>query len=173
VLAKHYRRQGFVVACLDEATFGLIPWIVRGWARKGSRPTRRHNYKHDYINVFGARTQRTFVFMFAQRKTQRDFVAFLTKLLQRWGKVCLFIDNAPGHHGQRVDTFLADHKKTLHIEYFPPYSPQLNPVEPCWKPARKAIGNRFIPSLPALQYHLHKVFSDPSSMPKMFKYLTD
>lgn len=173
MLAKHYRSIGFVVACLDEATFGLIPWIVRGWARKGSRPTRRHNFKHEYVNVFGARTKRTFVFMFAQKKTQKEFTVFLKKLLKRWGKVCLFIDYAPGHHGKIVDKFLADHKKTLNIEYFPKYSPQLNPVEPCWKPARKDLGNRFIPSLPAMKYHLQKIFSAPSLIPQMFSYLTD
>ena len=173
MLAKHYRRIGFVVACEDESTFGLIPWVVRGWARKGKRPIRQHNYKHEYVNVFGARAQRTFVFMFAKRKTQKDFVAFLKKLLKRWGRVCLFIDNAPWHHGKVVDKFLADHEKTLHIEYFPKYCPHLNPVEPCWKPARKAIGNRFIPSLPAMKYHLRKAFNNLSLMPKMFKYLTD
>ena len=173
MVAKQHRRKGFVVACQDEATFGLIPWVVRGWARKGSRPTRRHNFQHKYINVFGARTKRTFVFSFAKKKRQREFTAFLKKLLKRWGKVCLFIDNAPGHHGKIVDKFLANHKKTFHIEYFPKYSPKLNPVEPCWKPARKDIGNRFIPSLPAMKYHLQKVFNDPSLMPQMFNYLSD
>ena len=130
MLAKHYRSLGYVVACQDEATFGLIPWVVRGWAKKGSRPMRRHNFKHEYVNVFGARTKRAFVFMFAQKKTQKEFTAFLKKLLKRWGRVCLFIDNAPGHHGKIVDKFLIDHKKTLHIEHFPKYSPQLTQSNP-------------------------------------------
>ena len=66
-----------------------------------------------------------------KEKTQRDFTRFQKKLSKCWGKVCLFIDNAPGHHTKIVDKFLADHKKTFHIEYFPKYCPQLNPVEPC------------------------------------------
>ena len=173
MLAKHYRQLGFVVACQDEATFGLIPWVVQGWARKGSKPEILHNYQYKSINVFGARSKRTFVFMFAKRKTQKDFVAFLKKMLKRWGRVCLFIDSAPWHRGKIIDKFLAEHKKTIHVEYFPKYSPQLNPVEPCWKPARKHVGNRFIPSLQTMQYHLQKVFNNPSLIPKMFHYLSD
>jgi len=56
------------------------------------------------------------VFSFPKKKTQKEFMAFHKKLLKRGGKVCFFIDNAPGHHGKIVDKFLADHKKTLHIE---------------------------------------------------------
>lgn len=173
MLARDFRKKGFVVACQDEATFGLIPWVVRGWARKGSRPVRQHNYQHKYINVFGARNEQDFVFSFTKKKTQIEFIAFLKKLEKHWKKVCLFIDSAPGHRGKLVEKFLEEHKESLHIERFPKYSPQLNPVEPCWKPARKVIGNRFITSIPSMKYHLTKVLSDPTSMPKMFNYLSD
>jgi len=173
MLAKHHRKKGFVVACQDEATFGLIPNVTRGWARKGSRPVAPQNYQHKYTNVFGARTKRTFVFSFTKRKTQRQFVAFLQKLSKRWGKVCLFIDNAPWHRGKLVDNFLTAHRKTFRIVRFPKYCPELNPVEPCWKPARKTINNRLIVSLPAMKYHLQKVFNNPFLMPRMFNYLSD
>lgn len=173
MLVKYYRRKGFVVGCQDEATFGLIPRVVRGWARKGSQPSAPQNYQHKYINVFGARTKRTFVFSFAKKKTQREFVAFLRKLSRRWRKVCLFVDNAPGHKGKTVNKFLKAHRRSFRLVRFPKYSPELNPVEPCWKPARKAVGNRLMISLPAMKYHLRKVFNENSLMPRMFNYLSD
>ena len=173
MLAKHYRDQGFVVAAQDEGTFGLIPNVVRGWAKKGSRPIVYQNYQHKYINVFGARTIRTFVYIFTKKKTSREFVKFLKKLLKRWGKVCLFIDSAPWHKGKLVDEFLSNHRKTFKIIRFPKYSPELNPVESCWKPARKKIGNRMIVSVIAMKYHLRKVFNKPFLMPKRFNYLSD
>lgn len=173
MLAKHFKKLGFTIAAQDEATFGLIPHVVRGWARRGSRPTTLQNFKHKYTNVFGARTKRTFVFSFARRKNQRNFVTFLKKLLKRWGRVCLFVDSAPGHKGKLVDEFLANHKKTFHLARFPKYCPELNPVEPCWKPARYTVGNRLVVSIPAMKYHLRKIFNDPSVMPKMFSYLSD
>jgi transposase len=173
LLAKRYRRKGFVVAAQDEGTFGLIPNVVKGWAKKGSRPIAYQNYQHKYTNVFGARTIRTFVYSFTKRKRQREFVAFLKKLLKRWGKVCLFIDNAPWHRGKLVDEFLANHRKTFKIVRFPKYSPELNPVEPCWIPARKKIGNRLVVSLEAMKYHLRQVFNNSFLMPRMFNYLSD
>jgi len=173
MLARYYRKKGFIVACQDEATFGLIPNIVRGWAKIGSRPTRVHNFQHKYINVFGARSKKAFVFSFTKRKRQRQFVAFLGKLSRRWHKVCLFTDNAPWHRGNRVDAFLKTHQKTFRLHKFPKYCPDLNPVEPCWKPARKTVGNRFVPSIDALEDQLKIVFSDPFLMPRMFKCISD
>jgi len=55
--------------------------------------------------------------------------------------------------------------------YFPLYTPELNPVEQCWKPARKALSNRLLHTLQAAQYHLRKTFGNAKAMPKMFKYL--
>lgn len=173
MLASYFRIRGFVIACQDEATFGLIPNVVRGWARIGSRPISSMNFQHKKINVFGARSKRAFVYSFHKRKTQKEFISFLNKLLKQWKKVCLFIDSGPGHKGKKIEEFLKRHSKTLHIEYFPKYCPELNPVEPCWKPARKKIGNRLNRNLSSLMYHLRSVFDNPSLMPKMFKYLSD
>ena len=70
MLAKKARKKGFVVAAQDEATFGLIPNIVRGWARKGSKPIAFHDFQHKYTSVFGARSKKAFVYMFAKKKNQ-------------------------------------------------------------------------------------------------------
>ncbi len=118
--------------------------------------------------MFGARSKRSFVFSFSARKNQRSFVCFLQKLLKRWGRVCLFVDNGPCHHGVVLDAFVTSHWKTLWVIYFPKYSPELNPVEQCWKPARKNLSNRLLLTLPAAKYHLCKAFDDEVSMPKMF-----
>lgn len=169
----YYRAKGWVVGCEDEATFGLLPIVQRGWARKGSRPVVVVNSKNECTSVFGARSKHSFVFMFSKRKNQRAFVRFLEKLLRRWGRVCLFVDNGPCHHGVILDGFVFSHWKTLRIIYFPKYSPELNPVEQCWKPARKRLSNRVLLTLPAAKYHLSKVFEDEVSMPKMFEYLSN
>lgn len=173
MLARNYRKKGYVIACQDEATFGLIPHVARGWARKGSRPTASMNYQYKSTHVNGARTKRSFVFGFTKKQTQRSFVGFLKALMKRWNKVCLFVDNAPWHKGRIVDCFLGEHRKTFKLLYFPKYSPELNPVEPCWKPARRVLANRLVRSVPAMQHHLRKVFGNPSLLPKMFHYLTD
>jgi transposase len=130
------------------------------------------NSKNECTNVFGARSKCSFVFSFSKRKNQRAFVRFLEKLLMRWGRVCLFVDNGPCHHGAILDAFELSHWKTLRIIYFPKYSPELNPVEQCWKPARKKLSNRVLLSLSAAKYHLNQTFEDETAMPKMFEYLS-
>lgn len=173
MLAGYYRKKGFVIAAEDEATFGLIPHVVRGWAKKGSRPIARQNFQHKWRNVFAARSKRSFVFAFAKKKTQKPFVNFLDKIQKRWGKVCLFVDGAPGHKGKLVTAFLEAHKKTFRLFRFPKYCPELNPVEQCWKPAREATGKRMIRSIPVMLYHLRKTFENRKLLPKMFNYLVN
>lgn len=150
-----------------------MPIIQKGWARRGSHPVVVVNSKNECTNVFGARSKRSFVFAFSKKKNQRAFVRFLEKLLMRWGRVCLFVDNGPCHHGAILDAFELSYWKTLRILYFPKYSPELNPVEQCWKPARKKLSNRVLLSLPSAKYHLSQTFEDEASMPKMFEYLSD
>jgi transposase len=162
-----------VIAAQDEATFGLLPNIVRGWARKGSRPRMVQHPQHKKINVFGARSKRGFAYFFSKHKNQRIFVRQMEQLHKRWGKVCLFADNAKWHGGEYVDKFLAAHRRTFRLFRFLKYAPELNPVEQCWKPARKRTGNRLLHTLPALQYHLKMVFGKPSLLPKMFHYLAN
>lgn len=170
---RKYKQRDFVVAAQDEATFGLIPSVTRGWARRGSDPVVLINHKNICTNVFGARSQRSFVYTFAKRKRQREFVRFLLLALRRWRRVLFFADNGPAHKGKLVDDFCRRHEKTLRIEYFPAYTPELNPIEQCWKPARAALANRVLRTLPAAQYHLRKTFNNPKAMPKTYQYLRD
>lgn len=157
----------------DEATFGLIPLIKRGWARKGSHPFVKINHKNVCTNVFGARSAKSFVFSFTKKKRQPQFIKFLEKLRRRWGKFLLFVDNAKAHNGAKVRLYLQQHKKTVKLAYFPKCSPEENPTEQCWKPARSTLANRVIPSLNAAKYHLRKTFNNTKELPKMFHYLRD
>ena len=156
----------------DEATFGLIPLITRGWARKGSHPFVKINHKNVCTNVFGARSTKSFVYSFSKKKRQKQFIQFLDKLRRRWKKYLLFTDNARAHTGAKVRAYLEAHPN-VKLAYFPKCSPEENPTEQCWKPARTALANRVLPSLNAAKYHLKKTFDNPKAMPKMFKYLRD
>ncbi len=157
----------------DEATFGLIPLIKRGWARRGSHPFVKINHANVCTNVFGARSSKSFVYSFSKKKRQREFIIFLEKLQKRWGRFLLFVDNAKAHKGAKVRAYLQKHKKTIKLDYFPKCTPEENPTEQCWKPARSALANRVVPSLNAAKYHLRKTFDNKKELPKMFQYLRD
>jgi len=161
------------VGTQDEATFGLIPIITRAWARRGSHPFVKINHANKSTNVFGARSKKSFVYSFTKKKRQKQFIEFLEKLRGRWGKFLLFVDNAKAHKGSKVKAYLKQNKKTIKLEFFPKCSPEENPTEQCWKPARSALANRVLPSLDAAKYHLRKTFNKKKELPKMFYYLRD
>ena len=59
-------------------------------------------------------------------------VAFLRHLLhQISGPIVLLWDNHPIHKRKKVQAFLTQHPR-LHVDYFPAYAPELNPVEFVW-----------------------------------------
>ena len=172
-MACYYRRKGFVVAAEDEATFGLIPILNRRWAKVGSRPVANMNFKQKSVKVMGARSQQAFVFTFGKKSNKLRFVKFMNLLLRRWGKVLLFADHATWHKGKEIEDFLRRHKKTFKLLYFPRRTPELNPVEQCWKPGRQVLSNRLLLTLSAAKYHLKKTFDNPSLLPKMFRFLSN
>ena len=104
--ARYYREKGFVVGTQDEATFGLIPLIMRGWAKRGSHPIVKINHKNECTNVFGARSAKSFVYFFRKKKRQKQFIEFLEKLRHRWGRYLLFVDGAKAHSGAKVRVYL-------------------------------------------------------------------
>jgi len=161
------------VGAEDEATFGLLPNVTRGWARKGSRPTAPINFQRKYTNVFATRTKLGFVYTFSKKKKQKDFIRHCNQVKKRHKKIILFVDNGPCHKGKLVDAFLAAHRKTFRIFRFPKYCPELNPVEQCWKPGRKDLANRPLRTVAGVKYRLQKIFGTPKNMPKMYGYLRD
>jgi len=97
--------------------------------------------KSDKVNVIGAlnnKTGKVFTSL-CKRIDQYSFLKFLKKLLKYYKKVLLLIDNASWHHAKIIRQFLRKNKHRLKIEYFPPYSPEYNPSEQCWKSVKRDL----------------------------------
>lgn len=161
------------MGCEDEATFGLLPNVTRGWAVKGSRPIAPVNFQRKYTNVFGTRTARSFHFTFSKRKKQKQFIKHCAQLLERFKKIILFVDSGPCHKGRLVKEFLRVNRRCFRLFRFPAYSPELNPTEQCWKPARRDVANRALRTVDGIKKRLRNIFNNPKNMPKMYKYLCD
>lgn len=64
--------------------------------------------------------------------TGEEVIAFLRHLLgQTRGSLLLVWDNAPIHERRKVRQFIGAQPR-LHVENFPRYAPELNPVEFVW-----------------------------------------
>ena len=91
------------------------------------------------------------VFCVEQEKYDAEvFLKFLQDILALYpqGKTVIVLDNARIHHAKLLEPFLQEEKDRLQLEFLPPYSPKLNPIEGLWKWLKFAvINNVFFPSV--------------------------
>jgi transposase len=76
----------------------------------------------------------------AEKFNARSFQAFLGRLLRRRRRGCkmvVIVDNARWHHARALQPWLYKHRRVLRLDFLPPYSPDLNPVERVWKLTRR------------------------------------
>lgn len=129
----------------------LIPTRGRTWGPEGHTPLIRYNYKHDRISALAALTvsaQRQRMGLYARFQQQNfkavDVAEFLRKLLRHLrGQVILLWDNSRIHKGSPMAQVRQDYPR-LHIEWFPGYAPELNPVEFVWKDFKGHTANSLL-----------------------------
>jgi transposase len=111
-------------------------WSERGHPHQIPANTGRQRY-----NVLGAYCLQTHKHLFIltpDNINQEKLVEFLALLRAKHpgrDQIYLIVDNAPYHHAQKVQA--AARQQRIRLEYLPPYSPNLNPIERLWKLVRK------------------------------------
>ena len=120
---------------LDESGMNLAMSRSHAWVRRGQEFIDRvpMNWGGNLTALGAVRLSGwiTLTTMFATANKDR-FVRWLrTALLPRLvpGDV-LVMDNLPAHHDERVVS--ACRQRGMEVLYLPPYSPDLNPIEPGW-----------------------------------------
>lgn len=90
----------------------------------------------------------------AQQNAKFDansFKDFLVRLLRHRSpgrRMIVILDNARYHHARLLASFLREHRRELRLDFLPPYSPDLNPIERVWKLARRmCTHNQYFPHL--------------------------
>jgi len=82
------------------------------------------------------------------------FQAFLEYLVdtQYCGvQLYVILDNSRYHHAKVLAPWLDEHKDEIILEFLPPYSPKLNPIERVWKLLRSlCTHNRYFQTLEEL-----------------------
>jgi hypothetical protein len=136
---------------LEESGFSLSPIRGTTWAEGGKPVVLRSTYSRHTQTGFGFITmspkQRRLNFRFTifdGAITMVDLKMFLTQIHRYYGgKVLIHWDRLPAHiatqsyfEQERSDWFL--------FEYFPSYSPELNPVEQCWNQMKNVWMANFI-----------------------------
>lgn len=134
--------MGYELVALDEVGFQLHTNFKRIWFEKGQKPKGAFFWSNKKLTVFGALTSsHKFYYEFQPAQNSLTFISFLSGLfdwLEPNKKYVLIMDNAGWHKTQVVQKFIAKHKN-IFVEFIPPYSPELNPIETNWKVTRNNV----------------------------------
>jgi transposase len=118
-------------------------------------PILLHHPTHRNIGYLGAVRWRDGKFVFQQeahRFNALTFFDFLKKLQRAseptWRRVVVILDNARYHHAKLLHEWREDLLPLFGLDFLPPYSPDLNPIERVWRLVRrKCIHNKYFPLL--------------------------
>jgi len=111
------------------------------WSEVGEPHHIPANTGRQRYNVLGAYCLQTHEHLFVltpDNINQDKLIEFLGLLRAKHpssAQIYLIIDNARYHHAQRVQA--QARQQRIRLEYLPPYSPNLNPIERLWKFVRK------------------------------------
>jgi transposase len=82
-------------------------------------------------------------------------------------RVIVIIDNAKYHHAKLHADWREAHQGRFDLDFLPPYSPELNPIERVWKRTRRnCLHNVYFPKLARVTETVEKQFnqwSQPNS----------
>ena len=141
---------------LDEVHFQQYGSRCRMWVPPETRdPVLLHHPTRRAVGYYGAVRLRGGRFVFrreSERFNAATFWAFLKQLrrLTRQGprRAILIVDNASYHHAVLHQSWRTKHANDFSLDFLPPYSPDLNPIERLWKlTRRRCLHNRYFPAL--------------------------
>jgi transposase len=128
-----------------------MPTRRRTWAPAGRTPIVPYRYKHDRISALAALTispKRQHLGMYVRFQPANfqaihvaDFLRALLRHLR--GHIILLWDQGSIHQGPAIEAVRQAHPR-LHLEEFPAYAPELNPVEQVWNDFKGHTANSLL-----------------------------
>lgn len=131
----------------DEVRIELEAFTRRAWLQKGERTVLKVERKRESQSYIGFLNQKTFdcdVYELEwqnQDEILKAFVPFLEKYPNK--NICIVWDNVKFHKGQKIKEALQKGKllDRVHLINFPPYAPDMNPIEHVWNTAKNETAN--------------------------------
>ena len=141
---------------LDEVHFQQHGSRCRMWVPPETRdPVLRHHPTRHSAGYFGAVRLRDGSFQFRRETDQFNGLTFFEFMKELYAtsilggrRVVVITDNAKYHHARLHRQWREQHAAQFVLDYLPPYSPELNPIERVWKLTRRlCLHNRYFPLL--------------------------
>ena len=121
------------------------------WSIKGKTPIKKKKLEiHQSRVIFGALSMNTgkIIQHHCRKKTRQT--TFLLDKVKRFKqdnypntkeKILILWDNVSYHKSKEVKEWLKNNPGVVELDNFPPYSPEMNPIEHCWKAVKKHINH--------------------------------
>ena len=132
-----------ILVALDEVSFQLITSYKRIWFLKREKPRGAFFWSSKKLLTFTALTsEHKFYYEFYAAQNSIIFCDFLRTVMDQLDKnkkYVFIMDNAAFHKTQLVRDLVEESSSWIKMEFIPPYSPELNPIETCWKVTKNAV----------------------------------
>jgi len=161
------RAEGVDLWATDEVHFQLHGSSCRMWVPPETKdPVMYRHPTRKSIGYFGAVRLRDGKFMFhrAEKFNAESFFLFVRDLRSisshAGRKVELILDNASYHHAKLHEDWRKKSRDRFALNFLPPYSPDLNPIERVWKLTRRfATHNRYFSNLMEITEAVERTFA--------------
>ena len=149
---KKAKKLGLTLIIQDEGGFSLSPILGTTWSEVGKPVVLKETFSRHAQTGFGFITmtpkQQRLNFRFTifdGAITLLDIRMVLRQIHYYYGKqVMILWDRLPLHIAAQ-NYFMRERPDWFLFEYFPAYSPELNPVEQCWNQMKNVLMANFVP----------------------------
>ncbi len=162
---------------MDEHRLGLKPIYRRIWAEKGFNLTAKIKWKYQWLWVYGfvhPQSGETYFWILPKvnirlfKRVLNDFVRQFN--ISKNNQVILVLDRAGWHVSKTIQENLPE---GLHLEFLPPYSPELQPAERLWPILDEPLANKSFENLEQLEDVIYSRCRSILFQPDLVKRLTN
>ena len=170
---RHYAAGGYAVLAGDGPPH-IIGWNIKnGRYRRGRRITTPVSLSRKRFYSFGAPSRDGSGCRFYKKAGGDGFCDFLGYLHKKHGRFVMFVDNASYHKSKKASEAPERFGGNVVLEYFLPYTPELNPVEVQWRGIKKGTANTLYEGIEAMQRSIKAMLGNGEvRIVKMVSYLT-
>ena len=149
--AVQRRADGMIIFAEDEAAVQRSQNPAYGWRPTGGREQARASFSRESVRIFGAMSQGELRIKIVESTNSETFREFLEEIRRNRPRLFMVLDNASYHKSKAVREYVESTGGDIELEFLPPYTPQLNPVETVWRDLKKRLAGRFFRSLDELK----------------------
>jgi transposase len=143
---------------IDESGFSQRPSRVRTWSPIGQTPVIQYHFNWAQLSVIaGLARWHCYFKLYPGTIDRHRVVEFLQALVRTMpSKLLIIWDGLQAHRSRIVRDYVDSLEGRIHVQFLPPYAPELNPVEYIWAWMKRHAMANFCPDTFAELTHMTK-----------------